>query len=439
MGVTRRDFLRASTVSVLTAGAASKSPVWGANDRISACVIGFNGQGGSHIREILRMADVDIVALCDVDSRVLEKGIQTVTTAKGKAPKAYRDVREVMADKTIDVITTATPNHWHAPITVWGCQAGKDVYVEKPMAHSGFESRQCVNAARKYNRVVQHGTQARCSARMIRDMALIHEGFIGKIVHSRGVVYKNGNRNAIGHGAPGPVPDYLDWTLWQGPAKDKPFLINKDRQKPGLYVHYDWHWFWEYGNGEIGNQGVHEMDVACWAHNRGTPVKVSSTGGRYGWNDDAETPNTQATQFTYADGSMMTFEVRNLGSFYEGGDEAGASTNSAFGETGYWVRNRGFFDYKNKPMVVERQPAPGMSKFEYFFRAVRSRKPEDQVIPVEEAHIACLHCQIGNIAYRVGHTLVFDPATERFANSDEANALIKRDYRQGFEVPDLTS
>jgi predicted dehydrogenase len=305
------------------------------------------------------------------------------------------------------------------------------------MSHSAFESRQCVAAAKKFGRIVQHGTQARVSPRMIRDMALIHDGFIGKIVHSRGVVYKNGNRNAIGHGAPGPVPPYLDWTLWQGPAREKPFLINKDRQKPGLFVHYDWHWFWEYGNGEIGNQGVHEMDVACWAHNRGKPVKVSSTGGRYGWDDDAETPNTQATQFTYADGSMMTFEVRNLGSFYEGGEEAGASTNSVFGETGYWVRNRGFFDYQNKPMVVEKQPPEGRSRFAHFFAAVRSRKPEDLVVSVEDAHIACLHCQIGNIAYRIGHTLIFDPASEKFTDCDAANAMLKRDYREGFEVPEI--
>jgi predicted dehydrogenase len=437
MAITRRDFIRTSAVSVLTAGAASRSPVWGANDRIGVCIIGFNGQGGSHLREILQMEEAEIVALCDVDSMVLEKGIESVRAAKGKTPKSYRDVREVMADPAIDAITTATPNHWHSLITVWGCQNGKDVYVEKPMSHNAYESRQCVAAAKKYGRVVQHGTQGRTNSQMIRDMALIREGFIGKIVHSRGVVYKNDNRHAIGHGVPGPVPPYLDWTLWQGPAKDKPFLINQDRQKPGLYVHYDWHWFWEYGNGEIGNQGVHEMDVACWAHNRGLPVKISSTGGRFGWQDDAETPNTQATQFTYSDGSMMTFEVRNLGSFREGGDEAGASTNSVFGETGYYIRNKGFFDYKNKPIAPEGELPEGASRFQHFFRAVRSRKPEDLVVSVEDAHIACLHCQIGNVAYRIGHTLFFDPASERVLNCEQANVLMTRDYREGFEVPQI--
>jgi predicted dehydrogenase len=379
----------------------------------------------------------EIVALCDVDSEVLEAGVQMVKEAQGKAPKTYRDVREVMADDSIQAISTATPNHWHALITVWACQAGKDVYVEKPMSHSAFESRQCVAAAKKYGRIVLHGTQSRSESALIRDMRLIHQGFIGEISHSRGVVFKNGNRNPIGHGAPGPVPANLDWTLWQGPAKDRPFLINKDREKPGLYIHYDWHWFWEYGNGEIGNQGVHQMDIACWAHNRGKPVKVTSTGGRFAWDDDGETPNTQATQFTYADGSLLTFEVRNLGSFWEGGEKAGASTNSVFGETGYYVHRRGFFDYKNKPIEVT-QPLPEeVPHFRRFFSAVRSGKPEQLPVTVEEAHEACLLCQIGNVAYRVGHTLNFDPATERFLNSDEANAMMKRDYRKGFEVPKI--
>jgi predicted dehydrogenase len=343
-----------------------------------------------------------------------------------------------MANDSIHVVTTATPNHWHALITVWGCQAGKDVYVEKPMSHSPWESRQCVAAAKKYGRIVQHGTQYRSDPMLIRDMELIHNGFIGKVVHSRGVVYKNGNRYPIGHGAPGAVPDYLDWTLWQGPAKEKPFLINKDRDKPGLHVHYDWHWFWEYGNGEIGNQGVHEMDIACWAHKGQKPVLVSSTGGRYAWDDDGETPNTQVTQFTYEDGTLLTFEVRNLGSFWEGGQESGASTNSIFGESGYYVRNVGFFDYKNQPIKVQEPLPDEVPKFRRFFQAVRSRSHDPLPVSVEEAHVACLHCQIGNIAYRTGHTLAFDPASERFLNCRPANEMLKRDYREGFAVPAIS-
>ena len=431
MVMSRRRFVGSSAAAVITAGAAAKSSVFGANDRVGVCVIGFHGQGRSHIGDILNEQGAEVAALCDIDAQVLERAVESVKEATGKAPMAYRDVRDVMADDSIDAITTATPNHWHALITVWGCQAGKDVYVEKPMSHSPFEGRQCVAAAKKYGRIVQHGTQKRTNAMLIRDTNLMHEGFIGKIVHSRGVVYKNGNRHPI------PVPEYLDWTIWQGPARDKPYLVNTDRDKPGLYVHYDWHWFWEYGNGEIGNQGVHEMDIACWGHNRGKPVKVSSTGGRYGWDDDGETSNTQATQFTYSDGSILTFEVRNLGSFWEGGDESSASTNSFYGENGYYIRRRGFFDYKNQPIPVEEPLLEEQPKFRHFFQAVRSRRQEHLPVSVEDAHLACLHCQLGNIAYRTGHTLIFDPSSERFLNCEESNGMLKRDYREGFEVPEL--
>ncbi len=438
MKFSRRHFLGTAATAVWTAGTMTRGRVWGANDRIGVCVVGFHGQGNDHIRNCLTQKGVEIVALCDVDAQVLAKGVEEIAQKQGKKPKAYKDVREVMADKDIQVITTATPNHWHSLVTVWGCQAGKDVYVEKPMAQSPFEGRQCVAAAKKYNRIVQHGTQSRSNPVLIRDMRLIHEGFIGKVLHSRGYVYKTDNRKAIGHGAPGPVPDYLDWELWQGPAKSREFLINKDRaDKPGLFVHYDWHWFWEYGNGEIGNQGVHEMDIASWAMKGKVPVKASSTGGRYAWDDDGETPNTQATQFTYEDGSMMTFEVRNLGSFWEGGQQAEACSNSVFCENGYYIRNVGFFDYKNQPIEVKDSLPENLKKFDRFFNAVRSRKQEDAPMSVEDAHISCLHCQIGNIAYRLKQTVNFDPKTEKFLDSPEANALLKREYRQGFEVPEI--
>lgn len=436
MGMTRRSFLGTSASAVLAAGTMAKGTVFGANDRIGACVIGFNGQGNSHIENILELPDVEIVALCDVDSRVLERGVKMVEKKQGKAPKAYKDVREVMADPEIHAVSTATPNHWHSLISVWACQAGKDVYVEKPMSHGIWEGRQVVAAAEQNKRIVMHGTQSRSDTTLIRDIGLMHKGFIGDIVHSRGYVYKNGNRMAIGHGAPGDVPEWLDWTLWQGPSKDQPFLINKDADRPrGLFVHYNWHWVWEYGCGEIGNQGVHEMDIACWGHNRGLPVKISSTGGRYKWDDDGETPNTMATQFTYADGSMMTFEVRNLGSFEEA--EGGACGNSFFGTEGYYVRGKGFFDYQNKPIEVKDPLPEGMPKFAHFFKAVRSRNLEDVTAPVIPAHLSCVHCHVGNIAYRLGTTLKFDPNSETFVDSADANALIKREYREGFEVPQL--
>ncbi len=441
MALTRRSFLAASAATVVAARNASFAAPRDANSRIGVCTIGFNGQGGTHIKDILKMKDeAEFVALCDVDSEVLERGAKVVESAQGKRPKLYRDIREALADKSIDAVTIATPNHWHSLAAIWACQAGKDVYVEKPLCHNIYEGRQLVAAAQKYGKIVHHGTQNRSNAALIRDMKLIHDGFIGKIVESRGYVYKNGNRSAIGHGKPGPVPKNLDWKLWQGPSRDHEFLVNVDREKPGLYVHYDWHWFWEYGNGEIGNQGVHEMDIAVWGHNRGLPVKVFSAGGRFGWNDDAQTPNTQATTFTYPDDSILTFEVRNLGSFEEA--DGGNCGNSFFGTEGFYVRNKGFFTYKGGKMsereaIPVKEPMPNLgNKWDHFFRAVRSRKQADMAVTTLDAYHSCVHCHLGNTAYRLGRSLTFDPNIERF-HDDEANQYLSREYRAGFEVPKL--
>lgn len=435
MAVSRRAFLATTAAAVLATRTRARASVSDANSRIRVCTIGFNGQGGSHIRDILKLKDeAEYVALCDVDADVLERGAKFVEEAQGKRPKTYRDIREALQDKDIDAVTIATPNHWHSLAAIWACQAGKDVYVEKPMSHSIYEGRQVVAAAKKNGRIVQHGTQSRADATLIRDMKLMHSGFIGDIVESRGYVYKNGNRGAIGHGKPGPVPSNLDWKLWQGPSTDHEFMINVDRKKPGLFVHYDWHWFWEYGNGEIGNQGVHEMDIAVWGHNHGLPVKVYSSGGRFGLNDDGQTPNTQATTFTYADGTILTFEVRNLGSFEEA--DAGNCSNSFFGTKGYYVRKKGFFSYDNQPIAVDEPKPDGGSKWSYFFRAIRSRKESDMSVSTLDAHRSCVHCHLGNTAYRLKRSLEFDPETERYSD-EEANKYLKREYRSGFEVPEL--
>jgi predicted dehydrogenase len=277
---------------------------------------------------------------------------------------------------------------------------------------------------------------------LIRDIELIQSGFIGKIVESRGWVYKNGNRAPIGLGRPGPVPDYLDWTLWQGPAPEQPYEINTTRDKPGLHVHYDWHYFWSYGNGEIGNQGVHQMDIAVWGHNRGLPLRVHSAGGRFGMDDAGQTPNTQATTFSYADGSILTFEVRNLGSYQE--FDGGASGNSFFGTKGFYVVGKGFFSYKEGRMSErEAIPVPADANgagegdaFKRFLDAVRTRKPEDVPMSVADAHVSCAHCHLGNIAYRAGRSLEFDPKLERFKDNS-VNQYLTREYRKGFEVPEL--
>ncbi len=447
MNLTRRHFIGSSAVAVTVAGMKAQGVVLGSNNRIRVCTVGFNGQGSSHIKDILGTlkADAEYVALCDVDANVRAKGAKLVTDAQGKAPKLYADMREAFQQKDIDVVTIATPNHWHSLAAVWAMQAGKDVYVEKPMSHNIYEGQQVAAAAKKFNRVVQHGTQSRSNATLIRDMKLIHSGFIGKIIESRGYVYKNGNRGSIGRGKPAPAPASLDGNLWQGPARETQFLAKTGKPakpQPGLWVHYDWHYNWEYGNGEIGNQGVHEMDIACWGHNRGMPNSVFSAGGRFGLDDDGQAPNTQATTFAYADGSILTFEVRNLGSFEEA--EGGNCGNSFFGTKGMYVRGKGFFTYKEVkngpreaiPIPADAPVAIKADRFKRFFDAVRSRKPEDLPMTVRDAHISCAHCHLGNIAYRVGRSVEFDPKTERFKDRS-LDSYLTREYRKGFAVPKL--
>ncbi|MSU49123.1 MAG: Gfo/Idh/MocA family oxidoreductase [Opitutus sp.] len=444
MKLTRRHFIGSSAAAVIVAGMKAQGKVFGANNRVRVCTIGFNGQGGSHIKNILTMKDdAEYVALCDVDDNVRAKGAKTVETAQGKGPKVYKDIREAVQQADIDAVTIATPNHWHSLAAIWAMQAGKDVYVEKPMSHNIYEGQQVAAAAKKFNRILQHGTQSRSDATLIRDMKLIHAGFIGKIIESRGYVYKNGNRGPIGRGKPGAAPSFLDWALWQGPAREQPFQVNATRPtKPGLFVHYDWHYFWEYGNGEIGNQGVHQMDIACWGHNRGMPNSVFSAGGRFGLDDDGQAPNTQATTFSYADGSIMTFEVRNLGSFEEA--EGGNCGNSFFGTKGMYVVGKGFFTYKEVkggpreaiPIPADAPKAAKADSFKRFFDAVRSRKLEDVPMTPRDAHVSCAHCHLGNTAFRVGRSLEFDPKTERFKDNT-LNHHLTREYRKGFEVPKL--
>ena len=444
MRLSRRCFLGTSASAVLVAGTRAKGKVFGANDRIAIAPIGLRGQGNHLRRELCVRDDVEISALCDVDQRLLEMRLRESKEDTGREPKAFRDVRDLIADDSIDAVCVATPNHWHALIAIWAMQAGKDVYLEKPMSHNVFEGQQLRFAASKYGQIVQHGTQQRSNPEMMRDIKLLQDGFIGDIVHSRGVVYKNSSRYSLGHGVESEPPPFIDWNLWLGPAPERPYKDLPDRDwnelKSGIYVHYNWHWFWDFGSGEIGNQGVHEMDVAVWGHNRGLPVRVSSLGGRFGWDDCGETPNTSATTFTFSDDSMLTFEVRNLGSFSEGGVDQPCG-NSFFGTEGYYVRGAGFFDYQNKPIPLEGELAetpPSEGRTGNWLKAVQSRDPEHITSPVDSGHITCTHIHIANIAYRLGCSLEFDSKAERFVDNDVANAMLARDYREPFVVPTLT-
>ncbi|HKW33795.1 MAG TPA: Gfo/Idh/MocA family oxidoreductase, partial [Candidatus Acidoferrum sp.] len=271
--VTRRDFLKTSAKTGAGLAAlggitfiSQPQRVFGANDRVQVAIIGLNGRGGDHIKGFSRLANAQIAALCDVDLRVLDKRLTQMDKQGLPKPKTYADIRKLLDDKSIDAISIATPNHWHSLMAIWGCQAGKDVYVEKPCSHNWWEGKQLVEAAAKYNRIVQHGTQSRSGKGVIEGIKQINDGLIGEVYLARGLCYKW--RDTIGRASEEPVPSGVDYDLWTGPAPMKPFTRNR--------FHYNWHWIWDTGNGDIGNQGVHEMDKARWGLGVKYPTKVSA-------------------------------------------------------------------------------------------------------------------------------------------------------------------
>ncbi len=440
--INRRSFLKASVQAAAAATVAGKvsGPAYGvvgANEQIRVACVGINGRGNAHIGAYLAMKNkgVDVVALCDIDENVLNSRAGAVQGARGKKPDTCTDMRKLFEDKNIDAVSFATTNHWHALGTIWACQAGKDVYVEKPASWSIWEGRKMVEAARKYNRMVQVGTQSRSNGNIRKAVAQLHAGIIGDVFMARALCYKK--RNSIGIKPDSEPPKHIHYDLWLGPAAARPFNAN--------YVHYNWHWFWDFGNGDIGNQGAHEMDKAIWGLNKKElPVKVSSMGGRYGYKDQGETPNTQVATFTYADGKMLVFEVRGRFTNDEKGETVG---NLFYGSDGYmagWKAEvgEGCKPYGGKPADEVKLPEVGGAgdgnHFENFIRAVRSRKVEDLNADIMWGHLASACVHMANISYRLGKTLTFDPKTEQFTGdfADEANKFLKRDYRAPFVIPD---
>ncbi len=298
----RRSFLVKTALGTAAALIAGRgSGVLGANDAVRIGVVGLHGRGQSHIYQATRVPGFRLAALCDVDPAVLGQNVEKAK-ADGHPVRGFKDVRDLIASKEIDAITIATPNHWHALATIWACQAGKDVFVEKPVSHNVSEGRQMVEAARRYGRMVQAGTQARAHPELIEAVAWVRAGNLGKIRYARGTCYKP--RMSIGKVGKGVIPPGLDYDLWTGPAPLKPLAREK--------LHYDWHWIYDYGNGDLGNQGIHEMDIARWFLGYSTLApRVISIGGRLGYDDDGQTPNTQLVCHAY-DGPPLLFEVRGL-------------------------------------------------------------------------------------------------------------------------------
>jgi predicted dehydrogenase len=424
----RRTFLKtAATGSLAVLGLPTIIPAhaFGANDRIRVAVIGVNGRGKDHISGFSKLTNVEVVTLCDVDNVVSAQRAAEFEKTYNRKVKTEQDLRKVYEDKNIDAVSIATPNHWHALAAIWACQAGKDVYVEKPGTHNLREGKKLVEAASKYNRIVQHGVQLRSSTAIQEAIKHLRDGLIGKVYMARGLVYKW--RPDIGNQGNSAVPAGLNWDLWQGPAQAREFSKN--------YVHYNWHWFWDYGNGDIGNQGIHETDLAMWGLDVGLPEEITSTGGKYLWKDCKETPEVLSSTYNYPkEGKVIQFEVRPWMTNKEDGVEVG---NLFYGDKGYMVIN-GYNDYKTF-MGKERTPGPsghaGGDHYQNFIDAVRVRDKSKLNGPVETAHLAAGLAHLGNIAYRLGRTLKFDPKKEEFISDTEANSQLSRKYRAPYALP----
>jgi len=423
----RRDFIKySSTVAGTSLIGNSKS--WaGANDRIRTGIIGMGGRGGYHMHSASKFDGVEVAAIADPDQRRIDKWAADLESKIGKAPTKYQDLRKIIEDKSIDAVMIASSNHWHALAGIWACQSGKHAYVEKPVAHNMFEGRKLVEAARKYKRCVQGGTQRRSYGLFRKAVQLLHDGVIGDIYMARAIVY--GARDSIGFKPKEPIPEWFNWDVWLGPAQDQPYH--------GNMTHYNWHWFWDFGNGELGNNGSHILDIIRWGFNRGLPDKITSSGGRFGYKDQGETPNTQLCNFEYDDGRYISCEVRGLPTNTEAdGMQWGGFFYGSKGYMAIDAKKYQVFMGKNKEPEPDQGQLEQIQHQENFFNAIRADDPKLLTGDIEEVHQSCAFCLLGNIAYRLGRELKFDPVKEKFIGDKEADRMLTRNYRSPFIVPD---
>lgn len=480
--INRRSFLKHSLLgaAAVSFSARSWSQVSGANSAVRAAVVGFRSRGRGHISSLEKLSGqgVRFVGLCDVDNEVLTAGVDSLAK-RGSTVTGYTDIRQLLERKDLDVVSIATPNHWHALGTIWAVQAGKDVYVEKPVCHNVWEGQRMVEAARKYGKIVQTGTQIRSSTGIKEAVEWVQAGNLGKIIVARGLCYKP--RGSIGNVERAqPVPNSIDYDLWCGPAPKDPLRRTR--------LHYDWHWIWNYGNGDLGNQGIHQMDIARWflGENELSP-SVVSVGGRLGYVDDGQTPNTQFAYHDYEKAPLI-FEVRGLRE-KEGARNMDKFPDSQTGgsvaavihcEHGYVMiptySSAIAYDHDRKKIDEWKGST---DHFANFLNAVRSRKVSDLNADIQEGFISSSLCHTSNISYRLGWkkspgeireqiqgtpealktfermkehleannvniddtkltlgpVLKMNRNRQRFVRNSEANALLTRHYRRPYVVP----
>jgi predicted dehydrogenase len=480
---TRREFLEdsmfaavaamgaGSTANLLAANKnADEKPSDSPNGKLGVAVVGCNGRGSSHLGAFSSRPDTEVLYVVDVDENVGNARAGAVAKKQGRTPKVVPDMRAAFDDASVDIVTTATPNHWHSLVSIWAIQAGKDVYVEKPVSHNVSEGRRVVEAARKYNKICQTGTQCRSNAGMQAAMKYVHDGKLGKVKVSRGLCYKR--RPSIGPPGEYPIPKGVNYDLWLGPAPLAPLTRRR--------FHYDWHWQSPYGNGDLGNQGIHQMDLARWALGVDRLSDwVLSYGGRIGYKDAGDTANTQIVMHGYGDAALV-FEVRGL----ETGDYKGARVGIIIeGTDGYLVMDsydKGAAFDPNGQKVQEF--SGGGDHYGNFLDAVRSRNYADLNADIEQGHLSSALCHLGNISYYLGEqipaaeikerlgsvqtsentketferftqhlvdneldaektqlswgpNLALDTANEKFVGNEKADAMLTREYRAPYVVP----
>ncbi len=434
-GMKRRTFLRTAAAF---AAATQAHPILGANDRVNLAVVGVGGRGSAHLGFYNEVPNCNLAAACDVNQAARERAEALIQKLQGHKAKTYRDMRELYDDKEVDAVSIATPNHWHALATIWACQAGKDVYVEKPACHNVFEGQQMVAAARKYNRVVQVGSQSRSIGHKRMAIQMLRDGVIGDVYMARGLCYRR--RKSIGHTPVEPVPAGVDWDFFLGPAPLHEYTKNR--------FDYNWHWFWDTGNGDIGNQGVHEMDICRWALDLDPdekPKTAVSSGGKFLWEDDQETPNMQQASFSYP-GKEILFDVRNLHTGTESQIPLDTSVvgNLIYGSKGFMILYptgvQVFIGDDHEKTVDEKNqeervwtPVPHMTNF---LDAVRKRDPKLLHADVAVGAQAASLCHYANASYRVGRVVTVDQSSGMAAGDAEAAAILTRKYREPYVVPE---
>lgn len=437
----RRKFIQTASVASTTFLVGPKLSSLGfykgsPNNKVVVAMMGVNSRGEFLAKELASFPEVEIAYICDVDSKVLDRVIPEVEKISGKRPQRFTDIRKLLEKKDFDALVIAAPDHWHAPATILACQAGKHVYCEKPASHNPREGEMAVEAAAKYNRIVQIGTQRRSFVNVNKMVNDLRGGVIGRLYYAKG--WYTNHRGSIGIGKVVPVPANLDYELWQGYAPRRPYKDN--------LIHYNWHWHWNWGTGEALNNGTHEVDVMRWALGVDYPIKVTSSGGRFAFKDDWETPDTQVISANFPNNTMLSWEGRSCNGYKTEGSDRGITF---YGEKGtiYYGGGDGYqvYDGSNKLVneVKESVTVDGTNKVSptatldgihlaNFIHTVQEKDKLNQ--PILGGHRSTLIVQLGNIAQRVGHELHCDPTNGHILNDPEAARLWHREYQPGWKL-----